>query len=50
MTRRFGILLSEDVPSTHDPWCWREDWHADGESAFALLGVVHPGVTQAGQK
>lgn len=37
MTRRFDILLTDDAPLQHDPWCWRDDWHADGESAFALL-------------
>nr|WP_241030406.1 TniQ family protein [Paraburkholderia sp. Ac-20347] len=21
----------------YEPWCWRDDWHVDGESAFSLL-------------
>ncbi|MEK6294051.1 MAG: hypothetical protein V4793_22230 [Paraburkholderia tropica] len=37
MTRRFDILLPDDNPLQHDPWCWRDDWHVQGESAFALL-------------
>jgi hypothetical protein len=36
MTRRFDILLPDSAP-VHDPWCWRDDWHAPGESAFSLL-------------
>lgn len=27
MTRRFDILLPDSAP-VHDPWCWRDDWHA----------------------
>ena len=37
MTRRFDILLPDDEPPTHAPWCWREDWYAPGESSLALL-------------
>ncbi|AXK68278.1 MULTISPECIES: TniQ family protein [Burkholderia] len=37
MTRRFDILLTDGAPPVHDPWCWRDDWHAPGESAFSLL-------------
>lgn len=37
MTRRFNILLTGSAIPAHDPWCWRDDWHAPGESAFALL-------------
>ncbi|WDD90301.1 hypothetical protein Bsp3421_000126 (plasmid) [Burkholderia sp. FERM BP-3421] len=37
MTRRFDILLPDDQPIEHAPWCWRDDWHARGESSLALL-------------
>jgi hypothetical protein len=37
MTRRFDILLSGDEPPAHAPWCWRDDWHVNGESSLALL-------------
>ncbi len=37
MTRRFDILLLGIESSTHAPWCWRDDWHAPGESSLALL-------------
>lgn len=37
MTRRFDILLPNDQPPEHSPWCWRDDWHAPGESSLALL-------------
>ncbi|WP_176317567.1 hypothetical protein [Burkholderia vietnamiensis] len=37
MTRRFDILLPDDQPPEHAPWCWRDDWHAPGESSLALL-------------
>ena len=37
MTRRFDILLPDDEPPGHAPWCWRDDWRAPGESSLALL-------------
>ena len=37
MTRYFDILLTDSAPPVRDPWCWRDDWHAPGESAFSLL-------------
>ncbi len=35
--RRFKILVPHHEPETPDLWCWRDDWHATGQSAFALL-------------
>ncbi|NUY06141.1 hypothetical protein [Paraburkholderia youngii] len=37
MTRRFDIVLPDEALPVHDPWCWRDDWRVEGESAFALL-------------
>ncbi|MBC8752141.1 MULTISPECIES: hypothetical protein [Paraburkholderia] len=37
MTRRFDILVPHHEPETPGLWCWRDDWHATGQSAFTLL-------------
>jgi hypothetical protein len=37
MTRCFDILLSDPGAQASDAWCWRDDWHVTGQSAFALL-------------
>lgn len=37
MTRHFAILPADSGRPAPDPWCWRDDWHAPGESAFSLL-------------
>jgi hypothetical protein len=37
MTRYYDILQADNAPAVRDPWCWRDDWHAPGESAFSLL-------------
>ncbi|MGB8420290.1 hypothetical protein [Paraburkholderia sp.] len=37
MTRRFNILVPHHQPETPGLWCWRDDWQAPGQSAFALL-------------
>lgn len=35
--KRFNILVPHHEPEAHDLWCWRDDWHVPGQSAFALL-------------
>lgn len=37
MKRRFDILLPQHEAPAYEPSCWRDDWHATGQSAFALL-------------
>ncbi|WP_157655818.1 hypothetical protein [Burkholderia ubonensis] len=37
MNRRLNILLETHESTSCGSWCWREDWHIKGQSAFILL-------------
>ncbi|WGS55126.1 hypothetical protein LFL96_34820 (plasmid) [Paraburkholderia sp. D15] len=35
--KRFHILVPHPEHESPGLWCWRDEWHATGQSAFALL-------------